>query len=574
MAYHFFFFFLNRIYSLEQRVRRPDARHHHHHDLESAPLLDAPAVDDNAIFQRALDTELEKICSFYKAKEVEIYADVDQLVKDEQSYASETLGIDMEPVSETVVKARRMDSGKGQDYRINAGDRRPSTISESVDTVDSHDDIVEPSGSMSHNNGKKQDDNDNEEDENHDRFRDPGFLSLYNAGVSLKKHAVEVYVSLCELKSFVQLNRTGFSKALKKYDKILDRSLRRVYMNSTVSESYPFTGPTFGKLQGNVGIIEKVYANVVTKGNIQLARRELRLHLREHVAWERNTVWREMIGIERKAQAANVGIRNTLLAGPEDPAAAQRQGDETESQTKEVSTPLGRCRIPKWMFSSTFAMLVAILVLFTALLSLPFLKKPEQQNCMAMLVLVSLLWATEVIPLFVTSLLIPFLVVVLGIMRSEEKPHERLDAKTASGVVFASMWTSVIMLLLGGFTIAAALSKHDIARRMATFVLSKAGTNPAVVLLTNMFVSMFLSMWISNVASPVLCYSIIQVSVPVTKLYSWLTFTASSSQPIRRIEFLKGPCLGYRSGWQYRRLSITDCVSAEYNCASEHASQP
>lgn len=72
------------------------------------------------------------------------------------------------------------------------------------------------------------------------------------------------------------------------------------------------------------------------------------------------------------------------------------------------------------------------------------------------------------------------------------------------------MWTPVIMLLLGGFTIAAALSKQDIARRMATFVLSKAGTKPQTVLVTNMFVSMVLSMWISNVAAPVLCYSIIQ----------------------------------------------------------------
>jgi phosphate transporter len=108
-------------------------------------------------------------------------------------------------------------------------------------------------------------------------------------------------------------------------------------------------------------------------------------------------------------------------------------------------------------------------------------------------------------------MLIPFLVVVLRIMRSDDKPHVRLAPEAATKVVFASMWTPVIMLLLGGFTIAAALSKYDIARRMATFVLSKAGTSPRVVLVTNMFVSMFLSMWISNVAAPVLCYSIIQV---------------------------------------------------------------
>lgn len=72
------------------------------------------------------------------------------------------------------------------------------------------------------------------------------------------------------------------------------------------------------------------------------------------------------------------------------------------------------------------------------------------------------------------------------------------------------MWTPVIVLLLGGFTIAAALSKYNIAKRMAVFVLSKAGTRPRTVLLTSMCVATFLSMWISNVAAPVLCFSIIQ----------------------------------------------------------------
>lgn len=110
-----------------------------------------------------------------------------------------------------------------------------------------------------------------------------------------------------------------------------------------------------------------------------------------------------------------------------------------------------------------------------------------------------------------TSLLIPFLVVLLGVVRSDVKPHARLGAKDSAKYIFAAMWTPVIMLLLGGFGIAAALSKYDIAKMMATVVLSKAGTRPRTVLLTNMFVAMFLSMWISNVAAPVLCYSIIQV---------------------------------------------------------------
>ena len=85
------------------------------------------------------------------------------------------------------------------------------------------------------------------------------------------------------------------------------------------------------------------------------------------------------------------------------------------------------------------------------------------------------------------------------------------------------------MLLLGGFTIAAALSKYNIAKMMATFVLSKAGTKPRTVLLTNMFVAMFASMWISNVAAPVLCFSIIQVC----ELFS-ISRTKLTDQPILR----------------------------------------
>lgn len=114
------------------------------------------------------------------------------------------------------------------------------------------------------------------------------------------------------------------------------------------------------------------------------------------------------------------------------------------------------------------------------------------------------------IPLFTTSLLVPFLAVVLQVVRSDVT-GQRLETKAAASYVFAAMWTPVIMLLLGGFTIAAALSKYNIAKIMATFVLSKAGTKPRTVLVTNMFVAMFASMWISNVAAPVLCFSIIQV---------------------------------------------------------------
>lgn len=119
-------------------------------------------------------------------------------------------------------------------------------------------------------------------------------------------------------------------------------------------------------------------------------------------------------------------------------------------------------------------------------------------------------------PLFVTALLIPFLIVILRVMRSEEEDidgrvtYHRLSAMDASKAVFASMLSPVIMLLLGGFSIAEALNKYGIAKSLATFILSKAGTRPSNVLFVNMLVASLASMWISNVAAPVLCFSLIR----------------------------------------------------------------
>ncbi|OJJ47748.1 hypothetical protein ASPZODRAFT_24645 [Penicilliopsis zonata CBS 506.65] len=528
------------IYTLEKQAHRDGQTAA---DLESAPLLDS-SRDPDSVFRRALDVELEKICAFYRVKELEILADVDELIVDQDAFALDTADMDMGPVTETVIKARSRASRMGSLFRA----RQASTVSEEdmnlraavTGDEDEDEDSDDEEQSLSEQQQQQQQklpprlhgDDETVPSEMTDSnlleysrtldpmgrpgrpFDDPRFLALYNTGVSLKKRAVEVYVALCGLKSYIQLNRTGFTKILKKYDKTLDRSLRREYLALHVAAAAPFLDTTMQRIDEHISRIEHAYAQNITNGDVGLARRELRLHLREHVVWERNTVWREMIGIERKAQAANVGIRRTLLGGEQDPAASRRQGDgEPDDETraaKELSTPLGRYRVPQWLCSLSFVTLLAIVLIFALLLSVPIMDRPEQQNCLAMLVFVSLLWATEVIPLFVTSLLIPFLVILLGIMRAEEKPHERLAPKQATKVVFAAMWTPVIMLLLGGFTIAAALSKHDIARRMAMLVLSQAGSQPRAVLLTSMFVSMFLSMWISNVASPVLCYSILQ----------------------------------------------------------------
>ena len=533
------------IYTLEKQIHSTttaDGRH------EEEALLDGQRLDPDVTFKRLLDSELEKVCSFYRLKEMEIFGELEQIQKDLEQFKHDTAGFDMDEVVdlENSRKLSRSASVWGN-VSFNRRRRRASTMSRSIEEEpDDSDSDADDSAAMikkkdkpdtkqrskslwnpptqvnNHHNDMTSSMDSLERTKSVSSLRrrpsialeldsnDPGQLTtLYDEGITLKKRIINAYVSLTELKSFIQLNQTGFKKASKKYDKVCDRDIRKEYMEKHVEPSYPFRDSTMTQLDANIQKIENDYAEIVTKGDVALAKRELRLHLREHVVWERNTVWREMIGIERRAQGINLGVRQTLL-GDGQGARDHRQGDEKPDETKELDTPVGRYRCPVWLFSSTFFTLIAVIVIFMILLFVPIMKKEEQQNCLAMLIFVSLLWATEVIPLFVTSLLVPFLTVILRIMRQEDKPHRRLGTKEATKMVFASMWTPVIMLLLGGFTIAAALSKYQIAKKLAIFILSKAGTKARTVLITNMFVALFLSMWISNVAAPVLCFSIIQ----------------------------------------------------------------
>ncbi|KAJ3360776.1 low-affinity phosphate transporter [Allomyces javanicus] len=148
-------------------------------------------------------------------------------------------------------------------------------------------------------------------------------------------------------------------------------------------------------------------------------------------------------------------------------------------------------------------------ILLVILIQLHLFATVEQQGCFAILVVASWLWATEALPLYVTALVVPLLVVLLRVLRDSK--GARLDAHAATKAIFGTMFSPTIMLLLGGFAIASALSKHGIARRLAVSLLARAGTRTVWVLLANMLVATFASMWISNVAAPVLCFSIVHI---------------------------------------------------------------
>jgi len=412
------------IFQLEKQLHQGNGATGAEHDAESSPLLEGNGSlkDPDTIFARKLNEELEKICSFYQVKELEVFGEVDALLKDEEEFeaeheAGEANGEPGARRQSAWAKARQQSLFRSFNFNKK---RRGSNISSREAAIPEEDDSDEDANENSalqrtrsatdgQSSSKGRDHNgdtgDNHRGSNELRrrpstafndFGDDALQALYDEGITLKKRTVNLYVTVCELRSFIQLNETGFSKVLKKYDKILDRNLKSKWIKENVKPAYPFQPSTMDRLGEHLARVEKAYADIVTRGDIEMARRELRLHLREHVVWERNTVWREMIGIERKAQAANLGIRGTILGSDNDPKKARLQGDNEDSAMKEVQTPVGRYACPKFLLSSTFWILVATIAIFAILLAVPIMEEPEQQNCLALVVFVSLLWATEV----------------------------------------------------------------------------------------------------------------------------------------------------------------------------------
>lgn len=500
------------IYSLEQKsVSRLQGTD----DTEEAALMGSSDVDPVPVFERKLTAELTKIDTFYSEMEAKIFKEFDLLVYDFEDY--------LERAEQQADKEeRRRSSTDAYLFRDSYRDRSRSTDavrrmhSRGSDSDDDDEEDVENQAATRHDTEEIPRSRAHSPPETYTHSISPGpsarqrhmstvsvslpsYTIIGDLLITIKKRLVNMYVSLCELRSYSQLNKTGFSKALKKFDKTLNCSLRARYLENTLSKAYVFSHETEVHLDDKVNEAVELYARIATDGDVKLAATELRLHLREHVVWERNTVWRDMIGMERKAHAAAIGANKGKI---------KLQGEESFSSTQTDFVKILGVDVPAFLISASAIKLLIITAIFVTLLALPILESVEQNRCLAVVIAASLLWATEAMPLFTTSLLIPFLVISLRIpCNSDGTP---MTAPEASKFIFSQMWSSVIMLLLGGFTLAAALSKFHIAKMLATAILSRAGTNPKVVLLTLMFVAAFLSMWISNVAAPVLCYSIAQ----------------------------------------------------------------
>jgi sodium-dependent dicarboxylate transporter 2/3/5 len=148
---------------------------------------------------------------------------------------------------------------------------------------------------------------------------------------------------------------------------------------------------------------------------------------------------------------------------------------------------------------------IKLLIPFAVLLIFTFVPMGIDTNIRYMLgifLCVALMWAFESLPLPITSLLAPALLVLYGIFPSVDPMGEPLPPPAVQA--FAPFADPVVYVILGGLIIAEAFRRNGIDKRLSLYLISKSKGEFKWLLLAIMVGAALLSMWISNTATAAL----------------------------------------------------------------------
>ncbi len=112
---------------------------------------------------------------------------------------------------------------------------------------------------------------------------------------------------------------------------------------------------------------------------------------------------------------------------------------------------------------------------------------------LGIVVAAGVLWVTEAIPLFVTSL------IVLGLELAWLGPVLQADGGPA--LFLNAFFSDVTLLFLGGFVLSAAIERTGLAHWVSETILQRVGKSPTRVVLAMMVVTSLLGVWMSNTAA-------------------------------------------------------------------------
>lgn len=166
---------------------------------------------------------------------------------------------------------------------------------------------------------------------------------------------------------------------------------------------------------------------------------------------------------------------------------------------------------PPFLTRQLYFFLAAVAISGATIFLLQSTGLPRQAVFMAAIfVLAALLWMTEALPLFATSILITGLEILL-LANPGNWPglgFEHQDSPPYS-VFLAPIANPVIVLFFGGFLLAQAVVKEGVDKTLAGIILRLFGEKPMMVLLGVMLVTAIFSMWMSNTATTAMMVTLV-----------------------------------------------------------------
>ncbi len=128
---------------------------------------------------------------------------------------------------------------------------------------------------------------------------------------------------------------------------------------------------------------------------------------------------------------------------------------------------------------------------------------PAEEIALGILFVAAILWVSELVPLFVTSLII-LLLELVWLMPSILETGGSVTSRDFMSPFFSN----IILLFMGGFVLSILLHRYGIDLRIARVITSKTKGDPAKLLVGVMLVSAVLSMWMSNTATTAMMFAI------------------------------------------------------------------
>ena len=142
-----------------------------------------------------------------------------------------------------------------------------------------------------------------------------------------------------------------------------------------------------------------------------------------------------------------------------------------------------KSKFEKWMARLGGPLAIIVFILFNWVLDISFLSTPAEKSMLAIFLAGLILWMTEAIPNYLTSLLIILLIVLTGVVGQKE--------------AFAQLGHPVMWLNILSFVLASMLVKTRVAKRFALWFVLKFGSSASGVFFSFLVINIVLSAFIS-----------------------------------------------------------------------------